>query len=243
MLNLSVQQTINMSSSEIAELVEKRHDNVKRTIDTLLEKSLISHPQIEDGKKSANGVVEKVYLIGKRDSYVIVAQLSPEFTARLVDRWQELEAKAQSNLPNFDNPAEAARAWALQYEQNKRLEVERNEAITTKAWISDKKTATAMNTASQMSKKVHQLENELGKGKHYKTVKAIHWLLDYFNNTKAMYSVIGRNLSALSNRLGYECQTVANEEYGTIKAYHVDVIEELKHQLDDDLNHLSAYRK
>ena len=27
---------------------------------------------------------------GKRDSIVVVAQLSPEFTARLVDRWQEL---------------------------------------------------------------------------------------------------------------------------------------------------------
>ncbi|TBL45867.1 phage regulatory protein/antirepressor Ant, partial [Klebsiella oxytoca] len=33
-----------------------------------------------------------------RDSYVIVAQLSPEFTARLVDRWQELESK-QSLIP------------------------------------------------------------------------------------------------------------------------------------------------
>lgn len=29
---------------------------------------------------------------GKRDSIIVVAQLSPEFTARLVDRWQELEA-------------------------------------------------------------------------------------------------------------------------------------------------------
>ncbi|MCF5965083.1 phage antirepressor KilAC domain-containing protein, partial [Xanthomonas perforans] len=30
---------------------------------------------------------------GKRDSIVVVAQLSPEFTARLVDRWQELERR------------------------------------------------------------------------------------------------------------------------------------------------------
>ena len=29
-------------------------------------------------------------LVGKRDSYVIVAQLSTEFLARLVDRWPEL---------------------------------------------------------------------------------------------------------------------------------------------------------
>ena len=34
----------------------------------------------------------KIFHVGKRDSYVVVAQLSPEFTDRLVDRWQALEA-------------------------------------------------------------------------------------------------------------------------------------------------------
>lgn len=32
--------------------------------------------------------------VSERDSYVIVAQLSPEFTGKLVDRWQELEEQA-----------------------------------------------------------------------------------------------------------------------------------------------------
>ena len=32
--------------------------------------------------------------MSKRDSFVVVAQLCPEFTAALVDRWQELEAQA-----------------------------------------------------------------------------------------------------------------------------------------------------
>ncbi|WP_375597561.1 phage antirepressor KilAC domain-containing protein [Devosia sp. Naph2] len=79
-----------MSSREIAELVEKRHDNVKRTIETLVERGVIQLPQIEDVKNHLGQTVQE-YRIGKRDSYVIVAQLSPEFTARLVDRWQELE--------------------------------------------------------------------------------------------------------------------------------------------------------
>lgn len=93
-----------MTSKEMADLTEKRHDSVKRTIDTLAEKGVISQPQIVDGEKSANGVVEKVYRFGKRDSYVIVAQLSPEFTARLVDRWQELEEqvhRAQHVIPQL----------------------------------------------------------------------------------------------------------------------------------------------
>ena len=86
-----------MTSLEIAELVEKRHDNVKRTIESLVNANIISNPQIEDGIKSANGVIPKVYVFtgekGKRDSIIVVAQLCPEFTARLVDRWAELEGK------------------------------------------------------------------------------------------------------------------------------------------------------
>lgn len=88
-----------MTSREMADLTEKRHDSVKRTIEMLSENGTISKPQIVDGEKSANGVVEKIYLIGKRDSYIIVAQLSPEFTAKLVDRWQELEAQQAFRIP------------------------------------------------------------------------------------------------------------------------------------------------
>jgi phage regulator Rha-like protein len=36
---------------------------------------------------------------GKRDSIIVVAQLSPEFTARLVDRWNELEAAQHPVIP------------------------------------------------------------------------------------------------------------------------------------------------
>ncbi len=76
-----------MSSREIAELVELRHDNVKRTIDTLVSRGVITSPQIE-GKSSTGSRPSTEYRINQRDSYVIVAQLSPEFTGRLVDRWQ-----------------------------------------------------------------------------------------------------------------------------------------------------------
>jgi len=84
--------TLTMSSREIAELVGSRHDSVKRTMDTLSDKGLITitqsvEPTIGGGKPAT------VYLVGKRDSYIVVAQLCPEFTAALVDRWQELEAQ------------------------------------------------------------------------------------------------------------------------------------------------------
>lgn len=111
-----------MTSKELAELTEKRHDNVKRLIDTLADQGVISHPQIEDGIKAANGVVEKLYRVGKRDSYVIVAQLSPEFTARLVDRWQELESNSAHAIPaTFAQALMLAAKQAEQLEQQQAL--------------------------------------------------------------------------------------------------------------------------
>ncbi|MDH0031331.1 MULTISPECIES: phage antirepressor KilAC domain-containing protein [unclassified Acinetobacter] len=92
--------TQSMTSLEISELVEKRHDNVKRTIETLAKSGVIQLPQIEDFEKINNlglTITVKAYVFtgeqGKRDSIIVVAQLCPEFTARLVDRWQELEAQ------------------------------------------------------------------------------------------------------------------------------------------------------
>lgn len=91
-----------MTSREMSEVTEKRHDSVKRTIDTLAANGVISQPQIVDGIKSANGITEIVYSINERDSYIVVAQLSPEFTARLVDRWRALEAGPASLNSTID---------------------------------------------------------------------------------------------------------------------------------------------
>ncbi|WP_273840000.1 Rha family transcriptional regulator [Providencia rettgeri] len=94
-MNDLISTNASMTSKEIAELVGAREDNVKRTIERLSDSGVISCPPMEDGIKSANGVIPKHYIFsgekGKRDSIIVVAQLCPEFTARLVDRWKELE--------------------------------------------------------------------------------------------------------------------------------------------------------
>lgn len=159
-----------MSSAEIAELVGSRHDNVKRTIETLAGAGVISQPHSEDGIKSANGVVPRHYLINKRDSFVVVAQLCPEFTAALVDRWQELEAQAVPALPN---PLETARLLVASLEETQRVTAERDAAIATKALIGSKREATAMATASAAKRQVKQLEAELGRNEHHATVIAV----------------------------------------------------------------------
>ncbi len=117
-LVINTQAGATMTSREIAELTGKRHDSVIRTISTLISSAIIQQPQIVEVKNHQGQTVKECVFSGdqgKRDTLVLVARLSPEFTAAIVDRWQELESGFQ--LPNFNNPAEAARAWANQVEE------------------------------------------------------------------------------------------------------------------------------
>ncbi|HFW3609109.1 TPA: Rha family transcriptional regulator [Salmonella enterica subsp. enterica serovar Birkenhead] len=126
-MDICILEKPSMTSIEIAELVGKRHDNVKRTIETLAESGVIVRPQIEDEPKI--DVMGRSRLIqvfrfsdeqGKRDSIIVVAQLCPEFTARLVDRWRELEEQVRQPLTEIEMIAAMA-ANAVQ--QQKRLYV------------------------------------------------------------------------------------------------------------------------
>lgn len=120
---LPSQRMLSMTSQEIADLVESRHDDVKRSIERLAERGVIVQPPMADvpgtdtmGRPRTTKVCVFTGEQGKRDSIIVVAQLSPEFTARLVDRWQELEARQGSSLPDFTDPVAAARAWADEFE-------------------------------------------------------------------------------------------------------------------------------
>jgi hypothetical protein len=95
-----------MTSREIADLVGSRHDDVKRSIERLAGREVIEFPPVAEISTSTKPL--SVYVFsgekGKRDSIIVVAQLSPEFTARLVDRWQELEANAAAAMPLSGDP-------------------------------------------------------------------------------------------------------------------------------------------
>lgn len=111
---------LTMTSQEIADLVESRHDNVKTAIERLGARGVIQLPALQEVKNHLGQTV-KVYPVGKRDSYVVVAQLCPEFTARLVDRWQELEAGAPPAL-NMRDPRQMAMAALQLIEVNQELQ-------------------------------------------------------------------------------------------------------------------------
>ena len=116
-----------MSSRDIATLLDVRHDNVKRTIERLTEKTIISFTPVEETSHEGSGSRPvEVYQVNERDSYIVVAQLSPEFTAKLVDYWQQTKGLKLNNPQNtlmdsarntFDNALHFAKLFNLEGNQ------------------------------------------------------------------------------------------------------------------------------
>ncbi len=114
-----------ITSREIAQLVESRHDNVRVTIERLSERGVIALPATQKKPTGGRPSIEYVFTgeQGKRDSIVVVAQISPEFTARLVDRWQELETELiQTRFVIPQTLPEALRLAADLADKNQALE-------------------------------------------------------------------------------------------------------------------------
>lgn len=145
-------------------------------------------------------------------------------------------------MPDFSCPAEAARAWANQYEQRMLAEKQRDIAIRTKAEIGCRREATAMATASVAVRQRDRAMDDLGEGKTWKQVKAIPWLKDFFELTPSAYAQIGKKLVKISAALGFKPKETPSSEYGTVKRYHIKVINKFHEMLLEDKAMLGKYR-
>lgn len=112
-----------MTSREIAKLIGRRHDQVLRTARELVAEGVTQSVETPY-QHEQNGQYYPQHLLSKRDSLVLAACLSPEFTSRVIDRWIELETATTVTLPNFADAAAAARAWADEVEARQALQVE-----------------------------------------------------------------------------------------------------------------------
>ena len=99
MNQLIASNQLTMSSREIASVVQSKHRDVCISIERLMKAKAISEYAAMPYTHEQNKQTYHEYFISKRDSYVVVAQLSPVFTAALVDRWQELENANKPAIP------------------------------------------------------------------------------------------------------------------------------------------------
>lgn len=194
---------VTMSSREIAELVDSRHDSVKRTIERLVAQGVIESPPLVDFK-NINNVAGQEYVFsgerGKRNSIIVVAQLSPEFTARLVDRWQELEAERGQPLATIKDPQIAAMVTMLT--QLDAVKQEQAAQRSEMAEIRAKLTATP---------------------DEYYTVAGYASLRGISIDTKRA-NLLGRKASKISKEHGIDIGKAHGAIHGTVNTYHVDIL-------------------
>ena len=125
------QQT--MSSLEIAKLTGKPHNDVMKAIRAMES----GWEKVSQGKfslssrkvKQPNGGVREYpcYELTKTECLYVATKFNDEARAKLVIRWEELEKQSRTSmiaLPNFEDPAEAAMAWAKEYKEKKVLAIE-----------------------------------------------------------------------------------------------------------------------
>lgn len=167
---MTVNGVTTMNSLDIAELVGKRHDNVVRDIEKQIG-ALGGLLRFEDTYiNKQNGQSYICYNLPYRETMILVSGYSVELRARVIDRWLELEKK--NLIPDFGDPAAAARAWADQYEARKIAETRVDRLIH------DNRTFTSTEIAKELNmKSAQELHAKLQeKGILYKDHRGI-WLL------------------------------------------------------------------
>ena len=145
-----------VGSRDIAVGLEKEHKDVLRKIEDVLTVGEFSEREFT----TSQGNKYKEYLLDKNAFILLVMNYTGynDFKRAYIKRFDEMEKQLSFYIPQ--SFPEALRCFAAEVEQKELMQKQRDEAIRTKAYISDKKTATAMNTASQKSREVEKLKRE-----------------------------------------------------------------------------------
>lgn len=104
----SVGAPVTMSSREIADIAEKRHDHVMRDIRVMLTElhGEGGVPKFGDTcTHEQNGQKYPIYRLPKRETLILVSGYSVAMRAKIIDRWQELEAAVNNPVtPRVTSP-------------------------------------------------------------------------------------------------------------------------------------------
>lgn len=116
---------ITMGTREISSLLSRRHRDIMISADRLATAGVINGGAALSPTPYVNNQNDQVYCeyrLCKRDTLILVAQNCPEFTAAIIDRWQELEKGQLQRIPQ-------TYAEALMEAGRLALEVERQSAL------------------------------------------------------------------------------------------------------------------
>lgn len=212
-----------VSSRDIAVGLEKEHRDVLRKIREVLNEREFSPVEYIDEK----GESRPEYMLDKNAFILLVMNYTGynDFKRAYIKRFDEMEKWLSVNIPQ--SFPEALRCLAAEVEQRELMQKQRDEAIRTKTWISDKKTATAMNTASQKSKKVEKMKIELDRSKKFSSIKAAEIRLKSKFDWKPL-----RNYCTAHE---LEMPKIFDANYGSVRTYPAEAWQKI---YEVDLNEL-----
>lgn len=110
---------LRMSTVQIAEFCGKRHDNVVRDLRVLVDEGLVLLLKFEQKLESTGGRPMTIYNLPRRETLLLVSGYRADVRAKIIDEFERMEQALKSpapQLPDFTNPAIAARAWADEVE-------------------------------------------------------------------------------------------------------------------------------
>lgn len=172
---------VTMTSLELVEFInsqrkegeaELRHSDFLEKVVKVL--GLEMSENFRSSYKDSMNRQKPCYRFPKRESCLMAMSYSYDLQAKVYDKMTALEDALKNQQPKLPtNYKEALLALVAAEEEKEALALERDYAIATKHLISDRKTATALNTASQMAKKANKLQAELGRCKEHATIIAI----------------------------------------------------------------------
>jgi prophage antirepressor-like protein len=120
----------------------------------------------------------------------------------------------QSILADPRKAIELLTELVREQDARKQAESEKEQAIKERAWISDRKTATAMATASALSRKVSKLQEELGSSKKAASILRVSIALGVPEKSFAWY-----HLKKTTLELNLEIRKVSDPRFGYANLY------------------------
>lgn len=144
--------------------------------------------------------------------------------------------------------------WAISILQQIKFEREqkelalrqRDEAVRTKYLFVEGRDAKVCGELGGLRTQNENLRKQIGDSKRYKAVSAITWITDYFDiSNRGIYGSLASKLKKVEEEMGegYEHINIPDSKYGTVKAYHIDVIERLHAMIQSDESLMAKYRK
>ena len=255
-------ETVWLTQAQLAELYKTSVPNICLHIGNILEddelqadstikESLIV--QLEGNREVSREVkhynLEMLIALG----YRIRSKVATKFRQWATKHLKELMTKGRTELQPMSDAEIMSRALEIAHrtleareERIKALTAERDEAIRTKYHFVEGRDAKVCGELGGLRTQNEALRKQIGDSKTHKAVTAITWLPDYFDiSNRGIYIALAAKLKKLEAEMppAFAHIDIQDSRWGSVKAYHVAVIERLHEMVQADENLMAKYRK